>query len=75
MRDALAARDVVYMKGDWTNRDAKITRYLASFGRAGVPLYVLYPPGNGAPQVLPQILTESSLLEALGALDQYGEVS
>jgi len=75
VRDALSARDVVYMKGDWTNRDAAITRYLASFGRAGVPLYVLYPPGDGAPRVLPQILTESSLLEALGALDQYGEAT
>jgi thiol:disulfide interchange protein DsbD len=73
VRDALAARSIVYMKGDWTNRDAAISSYLASFGRAGVPLYVLYPPGDGAPRVLPQILTESSLLDALDELGDDGE--
>ena len=73
VRDALAARSIVYMKGDWTNRDAAISSYLASFGRAGVPLYVLYPPGDGAPRVLPQILTESSLLDALDQLGDDGE--
>ena len=30
------------MKGDWTNRDPAITQALAAFGRAGVPLYVVY---------------------------------
>ena len=30
------------MKGDWTNRDPAITQALADFGRAGVPLYVVY---------------------------------
>jgi hypothetical protein len=36
-------------------------------------LYVLYPPGDGAPRVLPQILTESSLLDALDELGDDGE--
>jgi thiol:disulfide interchange protein DsbD len=47
------------MKGDWTNRDAAITQALADFGRAGVPLYVVYnsKPGGGEPLVLPQLLT------------------
>jgi thiol:disulfide interchange protein/DsbC/DsbD-like thiol-disulfide interchange protein len=48
---------VLYLKGDWTNRDPAITAYLAEHGRNGVPLYVFYPP-DGDPQVLPQILTE-----------------
>lgn len=68
VRAALTSGRVVYMKGDWTNRDAAITRYLGAFGRAGVPLYVLYPPGDGEPLVLPQILTEKSLLDALGGV-------
>ena len=47
------------MKGDWTNRDPAITKALAEFGRAGVPLYVVYnsKPGSAAPVVLPQLLT------------------
>lgn len=67
VQDAMRAKGVVYVKGDWTRRDADITRYLASYGRSGVPLYVLYPPGGDA-QVLPQLLTESMVLDALDAL-------
>ncbi len=61
---AFAERDVLYLKGDWTNRDPVITDYLAGFGRNGVPIYVVYPP-SGKPRVLPQILTESIVLGAL----------
>jgi thiol:disulfide interchange protein DsbD len=75
VREALASRQIVYMKGDWTNRDARISRYLWSFGRAGVPLYVLYPAGEGAPRVLPQILTENMLLEAIDALGQPRDIT
>jgi thiol:disulfide interchange protein DsbD len=52
-------KGVALMKGDWTNRDAAITKALADFGRAGVPLYVVYnsKPGGGEPLVLPQLLT------------------
>ncbi|WP_296701356.1 protein-disulfide reductase DsbD family protein [Thiocapsa sp. UBA6158] len=57
---------VLYLKGDWTNRDPAITAYLADHGRNGVPLYVFYPP-DGDPQVLPQILTEDMVLRALRA--------
>ena len=55
---------VIYMKGDWTNRDAEIARALESFNRPGVPLYVVYRPGE-APHVLPQVLTSDILLDAL----------
>ncbi len=53
------SKGVTLMKGDWTNRDPAITQALASFGRAGVPLYVVYnsKPGSSEPVVLPQILT------------------
>ncbi len=52
-------KGVTLMKGDWTNRDPAITAALASFGRAGVPLYVVYnsKPGSATPVVLPQLLT------------------
>jgi thiol:disulfide interchange protein len=52
-------KKVVLMKGDWTNRDPAITKALAAFGRAGVPLYLVYngKPGSTEPVVLPQLLT------------------
>ena len=63
---AFAARDVAYMKGDWTGGDAAIGALLRAHGREGVPLYLLYPAGGGAPAVLPEVLTEGIVLRALG---------
>ena len=56
---------IVRMKADWTVQDPEITRALAAFGRNGVPLYVYYPVG-GEPRILPEILTSSVVLSALG---------
>jgi thiol:disulfide interchange protein len=50
------------MRGDWTRRDAAITRFLTAHGAAGVPLYLWYAPGKDA-QILPQVLTPASLSE------------
>ncbi len=64
------SKGVTLMKGDWTNRDPIITRALAEFGRAGVPLYVLYNaiPGASQPAVLPQLLTAGIVRAALAQL-------
>ena len=51
---------VAVFVGDWTRGDPAITRYLATHGRAGVPLYVFQHP-DGRSEVLPQILTASRL--------------
>lgn len=60
-------RGIVAMKGDWTNSDPAITAALKSFGRVGVPLAVYYPPGKGsAPVVLPELLTEKIVMDAIG---------
>jgi thiol:disulfide interchange protein DsbD len=63
VRAAFAAHDVAYLKGDWTRQDPEITAFLRAHGRDGVPLYVYFPPGNAPPIVLPQILTQSALLQ------------
>ncbi|WP_208112019.1 protein-disulfide reductase DsbD family protein [Zavarzinia compransoris] len=65
VKKALAETGTVYMVGDWTNRDPDITRLLTENGRSGVPLYLLYPAGGGAPQLLPQLLTEGLVVETL----------
>ncbi|WP_375463844.1 protein-disulfide reductase DsbD family protein [uncultured Methylobacterium sp.] len=64
---AMRARGVAYLKGDWTNQNPEITRFLERQGRSGVPLYLLYA-GTAEPAVLPQILTEGSVLAALDAV-------
>ncbi len=65
VRQAFAEHHVAYLKGDWTRQDPGITAYLRENGRDGVPLYVYYPPRDGRPTVLPQILTENALLAEL----------
>jgi thiol:disulfide interchange protein DsbD len=50
---------------DWTNRDEAITRSLASFGRNGVPLYVLYNGTSGRATILPELITQPQFVEAL----------
>jgi thiol:disulfide interchange protein DsbD len=64
---AMALYKLKYLKGDWTNKDPAISNYLRQFQRDGVPLYVLYWPGQ-PPEVLPQILTPDSLRQALEQL-------
>jgi len=59
---------VVRLRADWTNRDAAIGAALARHGRNGVPLYLLYRPGEAAPRVLPEILTAGIVEQALEGL-------
>jgi thiol:disulfide interchange protein len=63
-------KGITLMKGDWTNRDTAITQALAHFGRAGVPLYVVYngKPGSSEPVVLPQLLSAGVVESAFAAL-------
>jgi len=66
--EAFKRSGAVYLKADWTNRDAAIAKALASEGRSGVPLYLLYDAqGGGAPKILPQLLTADAVVEALNA--------
>lgn len=63
---ALADKGVTYLKGDWTNNDPAITEVLKQYETSGVPLYLMFPADAAKPaEVLPQILTESLMLEAL----------
>ena len=61
VRTAFRKAGVVELVGDWTNGDPAITRFLDSRGRAGVPLYLWYEPGQPEPEELPQVLTQSML--------------
>ncbi len=63
VRQAFGKAGVVALKGDWTRRDPAITRFLTAQGAAGVPLYLWYPAGGGAPRQLPQVLGPDSLTQ------------
>jgi thiol:disulfide interchange protein DsbD len=63
---AFTRLNIVPMVADWTARDEVIARELERHGRSGVPLYLLYPADPARPPIiLPQILTEARVLEAL----------
>ncbi len=65
VRAAMARTNAVYLVGDWTRRDDAITAELRRHGRSGVPLYLLYTPGSAEPRILPQLLTEGVVVDAL----------
>lgn len=68
-RAAIKRHNIAYLKGDWTNRNDEIARILKTFGRAGVPLYLLYPADLKAkPIVLPQLLTEAMVIHRFASL-------
>ena len=58
-------KKVATLRGDWTNRDPKITAELARWKRAAVPFNLVYLPGHSEPKVLPELLTPGVVLEAL----------
>ncbi len=51
-------------RADWTNQNPEISAELARHNRRGVPLYLLYLPGQPV-QVLPQLLTPGLLKDKL----------
>lgn len=74
VKQAMKASGVVYLKGDWTNRNAMITALLKEHGRTGIPLYVAYPADSQKPGILlPQILSQDIVIDALQAIAVSGD--
>lgn len=65
--DAFRSRGVVLLRADWSNGDPVITKELHNHKRLGVPLNVLYTPGQD-PVRFPEILTPQTLFEAIRPL-------
>lgn len=63
---------IVAMRADWTRPDPRIAAYLKRFGRFGIPFNAVY--GAAAPEgvALPEILTETSVLEAVSRASGLG---
>ena len=66
VRSKLKQIGAVAFLGDYTRLPDDITRELNRYGRAGVPLVLVYPGKAGAPPiVLPELLTPGIVLNAL----------
>jgi suppressor for copper-sensitivity B len=65
MTQELASDGVVLMQGDWTAPNLAIVSYLASHQRSGIPFNIVHGPGAPEGIILPELLTESSVREAL----------
>lgn len=65
VQSAFARRNVVAMRADWTRPDATIARYLARYGRYGIPFNAVYGPKAPEGIVLPELLSRDAVLGAL----------
>jgi thiol:disulfide interchange protein len=66
VRSAFAEANVALLVADWTNRNAEIAGAIASYGRSGIPLYVMYPADPaGEPEILPAVLTPGIVIDAI----------
>ena len=63
--DRLAGPGVVAMQADWTRPDAAIARFLAHFGRYGIPFNVVYGPLAPQGIALPELLSAADVLTSL----------
>ena len=64
VKDKLAS-SAIAMRADWTSPDPKISAFLASFGRYGIPLNVVFGPAAPGGILLPELLTSGALFDAI----------
>ena len=66
VRALIAEKNIKVFRADFTRRPDQITRELAKWNRVGVPLVLVFSPDiNSTPNILPEVLTPSIVLEAL----------
>ncbi len=57
--------DIIAMQGDWTNPDPAITDLLHRYGRYGIPFNIVYGPNAPQGILLPELLTNKDVINAL----------
>ena len=72
---ALDGERVVRMRADWTSPDPAIADFLAAYGRYGIPFNIVYGPSAPSGIVLPELLTDASVLDALAEADRSRTVA
>ena len=69
--DSMKSGTLIGMKADWTKPDNKIANYLFSFNRYGIPFTVIYGPRARTGIVLPELLDEDTIRDAIEAASYY----
>ncbi|MBI9102350.1 MAG: thioredoxin family protein [Spirochaetales bacterium] len=62
--DFFTSRGITRYYGDYTNEDPVIAEWIENFGRAGVPVYIYFPP-EGDPILLPEVINRGLLEEKI----------
>jgi thiol:disulfide interchange protein DsbD len=57
--------NTAFLIADWTNKDDEIAAELAKYGRAGVPLYLVYTNNSVSPVILPQTLSYNVIKDVI----------
>jgi suppressor for copper-sensitivity B len=73
VRTRLSERQVVAMQADWTAPDDGIARYLAGFGRYGIPFDAVYGPALPQGEALPELLSPDAVTAALARAKGDGQ--
>ncbi len=63
--------EITLLKGDFTNGDPDIGDWMKENGKAGVPVYAYYPPGDAdtEPYFFPEIITKALLVRKISNTD------
>jgi thiol:disulfide interchange protein DsbD len=69
VKQAFIDHNITYLKADWTNYNAEITDLLKQHNRNGIPLYLVYSGNGNEVQILPQLLTTNTVLNALATIN------
>ncbi|MCI4645744.1 MAG: thioredoxin family protein [Hyphomonadaceae bacterium] len=65
---AMEAANITFLVADFTNKDPVIAEELKQRGRPGVPMYLLYGPGQHEPALLPQTLSPALMKREIAAV-------
>ncbi|MCG8548716.1 MAG: thioredoxin family protein [Alphaproteobacteria bacterium] len=63
--EILGGASVVAMQADWTRPDPKISKFLARYGRYGIPFNIVFGPKTPGGVLLPELLTKNAVRSAL----------
>jgi len=61
----LTSGEIIGLKADWTRPDPAIAAFLSQHGRYGIPFNIVYGPAAPNGLILPELLTEGAVIDAL----------
>jgi thiol:disulfide interchange protein DsbD len=65
VKKAFSEHNVEMLYGDFTRKNPLILEWLKKYNKAGVPLYLLFKPGESKPIVFPELITKKMIINAL----------